>query len=46
MEDGFWGMAHASRTDFTMTMLLIFLIIYGAGKRSSDSFMAASISRM
>ena len=36
MEDGFWVMAHAARTDFAMTMLLIFLIIYGAGKRSLD----------
>jgi putative oxidoreductase len=37
MEDGFWVMAHASRTDFAMTMLLIYLIIYGAGKLSVDS---------
>ncbi len=36
MEDGFWVMAHASRTDFAMTMLLIYLIIYGAGKLSLD----------
>jgi len=39
MEDGFWVMAHASRTDFAMTMLLIYLIIFGAGKRSLDSLM-------
>lgn len=39
MQDGFWVMAHASRTDFAMTMLLIYLIIYGAGKLSLDSFM-------
>ena len=25
-------MAHAARTDFAMTMLLIFLLKYGAGK--------------
>jgi len=36
MEDGFWSMAHAARTDFSMTMLLIFLLIYGAGNLSSD----------
>lgn len=36
MEDGFWSMAHAARTDFSMTMLLIFLLIYGAGNLSAD----------
>jgi putative oxidoreductase len=36
MEDGFWSMAHAARTDFSMTMLLIFLLIYGAGRLSVD----------
>ncbi len=37
--DGFWVMAHAARTDFAMTMLLIYLIIYGAGKYSLDFIM-------
>ena len=37
IHDGFWTMAHDSRTDFAMTMLLIYLIIYGAGKLSLDS---------
>lgn len=37
LNDGFWTMAHDSRTDFAMTLLLIFLIIYGAGKLSIDS---------
>ncbi|MGE0021444.1 MAG: DoxX family protein [Draconibacterium sp.] len=36
LEKGFWQMAHDSRTDFAMTMLLIFLIIYGAGRFSAD----------
>nr|HBE41812.1 hypothetical protein [Bacteroidales bacterium] len=35
-EEGFWQMAHDSRTDFAMTMLIIFLLIYGAGKLSID----------
>jgi uncharacterized membrane protein YphA (DoxX/SURF4 family) len=35
-EKGFWQMAHDSRTDFAMTILIIFLLIYGAGKLSAD----------
>jgi uncharacterized membrane protein YphA (DoxX/SURF4 family) len=34
--EGFWFMAHAARTDFAMTMLLIFLLINGAGKFAVD----------
>ena len=37
LNKGFWQMAHEYRTDFAMTLLLIFLIIYGAGKWSVDS---------
>jgi putative oxidoreductase len=33
---GFWTMAHEYRTDFAMTLLLIYLLIYGAGKWSID----------
>lgn len=29
-------MAHAARTDFAMSMLLVFILIYGAGKISID----------
>jgi len=36
LDKGFWSMAHEYRTDFAMTMLLIYLIIYGAGKLSFD----------
>jgi uncharacterized membrane protein YphA (DoxX/SURF4 family) len=36
MEKGFWVMAHDGRTDFAMTLLLIFLFIYGSGKPSVD----------
>ena len=35
-EKGFWQMAHDSRTDFAMTLLIVFLLIYGAGKLSFD----------
>jgi putative oxidoreductase len=36
-EKGFWSMAHEARTDFAMTMLLIYLLIFGGGKWSVDS---------
>jgi putative oxidoreductase len=36
LNKGFWSMAHEYRTDFAMTLLLIFLIIFGAGKWSVD----------
>jgi len=37
MEKGFWVTAHEYRTDFAMTLLLIYLLIYGAGGCSVDS---------
>ena len=42
MEKGFWAMAHEYRTDFAMTLLLIFLLIYGAGNWSIDTMMYKS----
>lgn len=36
IEKGFWSMAHESRTDFAMTMLIVFILLYGAGKLSID----------
>jgi putative oxidoreductase len=38
---GVWPWAHEYRTDFAMTLLLIYLIIYGAGRWSFDSKIAA-----
>jgi uncharacterized membrane protein YphA (DoxX/SURF4 family) len=35
--NGFWQFAHEYRTDFAMTILLIYLFIYGSGKWSVDS---------
>jgi putative oxidoreductase len=35
-DKGFWAMAHEYRTDFAMTLLLIFLLIYGGGNYSID----------
>ena len=37
VDKGFWAMAHEYRTDFAMTMLLIYLLIYGSGSWSIDS---------
>ncbi|RIH64230.1 DoxX family protein [Mariniphaga sediminis] len=36
LNEGFWFMAHAARTDFAMAMLLIFLLVNGPGKFSAD----------
>ena len=36
IEKGFWVIAHEYRTDFAMTLLLIFLVIYGGGHKSLD----------
>jgi len=35
-DKGFWPFAHEYRTDFAMTLLLIFLLINGGGKHSVD----------
>lgn len=40
-EKGFWQMAHESRTDFAITMLLVFILIYGAGKLSVDRYLGS-----
>ncbi len=37
VDKGFWAMAHGYRTDFSMTILLIYLFIYGSGAWSLDS---------
>src|ERR1035437_5918391 len=34
---GFWPWAHEYRTDFAMTLLLVYLLIYGSGNWSVDS---------
>lgn len=44
LHDGFWTMAHESRTDFAMTLLLIYLIMYGAGKLSIDAVLRKKIT--
>ena len=36
LESGFWKMAHEARTDFSMLLSLIFLLIVGSGPFSLD----------
>ena len=36
VDKGFLAMAHEYRTDFAMTLLLIYLLIYGGGNNSVD----------
>lgn len=35
-DKGFWPFAHEYRTDFAMTLLLIYLLVYGGGMNSID----------
>ena len=37
LEKGFWVTAHEGRTDFAMTLALIFLFVVGAGRWSIDA---------
>ena len=39
LKSGFWKMAHDSRTDFSMTMGALFLLIVGAGACSLDAWL-------
>ena len=39
LNDGFWEMMHASRTDWSMIIGSIFLFIKGGGKYSMDRFL-------
>lgn len=42
LNEGFWKMAHEARTDFSMLIGSIFLLIVGAGKISIDSLIIKS----
>jgi putative oxidoreductase len=43
MANGIWTFAHEYRADFAMTILLIYLLVYGAGKWSVDSKIYSSL---
>jgi putative oxidoreductase len=36
LDKGFWAFAHEYRTDFAMTLLLIYLFLYGTGERTNS----------
>lgn len=40
LERGFWDMAHAARTDFSMLLGSVYLLIVGGGRWSADSRVA------
>jgi len=44
IEKGFWAMAHEYRTDFALTLLLIYLFISGSGRWSVDSGMSQPLN--
>lgn len=39
-QDGFWGMAHAARTDWSMLLGSLFLLLRGGGRCSLDAVLA------
>lgn len=41
LQRGFWHMAHESRTDFSMLLGSLFLLLVGAGPRSLDARLSA-----
>lgn len=40
LSEGFWQMAHSARTDWSMLLGSIFLLIVGAGKYSIDNYLS------
>lgn len=39
-DDGFWSMAHSARTDYSMLLGSLFLLIVGAGSLSFDAILS------
>jgi len=39
INEGFWEMAHAARTDWSMLICSVILLLIGAGKYSLDSYL-------
>lgn len=45
LASGFWKMAHEARTDFSMAMGTLFLLLVGAGKWSLDSWWSKRVAK-
>jgi len=45
LKSGLWKMAHEARTDFSMTLGALFLLIVGAGAWSLDAWLAKKSTR-
>jgi uncharacterized membrane protein YphA (DoxX/SURF4 family) len=43
LDDGFWKMAHEARTDWSMLLASIFLLIVGAGAWSVDAYASGKL---
>lgn len=41
LKDGFWSMAHEGRTDYSMLLGLLFLLLVGAGPCSLDAVLSS-----
>ena len=44
-KSGFWSMAHEARTDFSMLLGCLFLLLVGAGACSIDAWLTAERTR-
>lgn len=40
-DQGFWSMAHEARTDWSMTLGALFLLVVGAGPWSADAWLSS-----
>jgi len=45
LNTGFWEAAHAARTDFSMTLGSIFILLQGSGRYSLDHYLDKSTSK-
>jgi uncharacterized membrane protein YphA (DoxX/SURF4 family) len=46
LEQGFWELLHSSRTDWSMLLGSLFLIIKGSGAYSLDLFVSSKIKSL
>lgn len=46
MNNGFWAMAHEARTDYSMLLASVFLLIKGAGEWSFDIYLQRRMEKL